>query len=70
MCTHSRTVNFHNNISCIFPSGKRSGFYKIRQHYHILLRNKYGDDATQLIRQEFPALALGISGASLHCLEV
>ncbi len=49
--------------------GGRRGFYKVRQHYAILLRERYGDRAVDLLRGEFPSLALGISGASLHCLE-
>ncbi len=49
--------------------GSRQGFYKIRQHYAILLRRRYSDSVSELLRGEFPALALGISGASLHCLE-
>ncbi len=47
----------------------RRGFYKIRQHFAILLRDRYGDRAPDLLRGEFPSLALGISGASLHPLE-
>ncbi len=47
----------------------RRGFYKIRQHFAILLRDRYGDLPSDLLRGEFPSLALGISGASLHPLE-
>lgn len=50
-------------------AGSRRGFYKIRQHYAILLRKRYSDAPLRLLRGEFPPLALGISGASLHCLE-
>ncbi len=49
--------------------GSRRGFYKIRQHYQILLGKRYSGSAHDLLRGEFPSLALGISGASLHCLE-
>lgn len=52
-----------------FITGSRRGYYKIRQHYTILLRDRYSDSSADLLRGEFPALALGISGASLHCLE-
>ena len=61
---------FLRRLFLFLYKGRRQGFYKLRQHYAILLSRDHDGSVDSLLRSELPSLVPGISPTSaFHAIE-